>query len=149
MLLTTFHSQINYPVIWGRQTLHHQSERNNASFLFFSFFKYKSDLERISGSLEAHKSDYTFVSSLQAENVKLKEEVLQLRQDNQTLQNEVETLKLNHTDKLRAIEAANEEKCMEFFYIPYSIELGFFIESLQKFLFFAFSREDYLKLVLT
>lgn len=85
-------------------------------------------MERISGSLEAHKSDYTMVAELQAENVRLKNEVILLHEESQTLQKELEALKQDHAAHLKTIETANDEKCRAIFNL-----LFFIVELIESF----------------
>ncbi|VDK32857.1 unnamed protein product [Taenia asiatica] len=60
--------------------------------------------------LEAHKTDYSVMVEIQAENVRLQEEVTQLNEEAQFLRRELETMKKAHSDQLEAINLANEEK---------------------------------------
>ncbi|KAL5106112.1 hypothetical protein TcWFU_002808 [Taenia crassiceps] len=74
------------------------------------FAEVLSDLERMLASLEAHKKDYNVMVEIQAENIRLQEEVTQLTEEARFLRRELETMKRAHANQLEAISLANEEK---------------------------------------
>ncbi|KAH9282147.1 hypothetical protein ECG_05707 [Echinococcus granulosus] len=74
------------------------------------FAEVVADLERMLTSLEAHKVDYSVMVEVQAENVRLQEEVAQLSEETQFLRRELETVRKAHAAELETINLANEEK---------------------------------------
>ncbi|KAM3178122.1 hypothetical protein ACTXT7_003195 [Hymenolepis weldensis] len=74
------------------------------------FEEFLKDLQSIIGSLEAHKTEYALVADAQAENVKLREELLKLTSENEQLRHKVDKLKQTHENELKSIQTMNDEK---------------------------------------
>ncbi|VUZ42472.1 unnamed protein product [Hymenolepis diminuta] len=74
------------------------------------FEEFLKDLHSIIGSLEAHKTDYALVADTQTENVKLRERLLKLTNENEQLRNKIDELKQTHENELKSIQTANDEK---------------------------------------
>lgn len=68
------------------------------------------DLQSIADSLEAHKTDYAVVADMQTENVRLREELLKMTEENERLRNQLESLKRSQGAEVESLKAANDEK---------------------------------------
>ncbi len=67
-------------------------------------------MEKISSTLETHKTDYSIVTETQSENVKIREEVLRLTEEVQQLQNDLELTRQSHTSQIELITQEHNEK---------------------------------------
>ncbi len=67
-------------------------------------------MEKISATLETHKTDYSIVTETQSENVKIREEVLRLTEEVQQLQNDLELTRQSHTSQIELITQEHNEK---------------------------------------
>ncbi|VDD82807.1 unnamed protein product [Mesocestoides corti] len=77
---------------------------------FFCVAVLSKDFEKISATLEAHKTDYSYVAETLVENMKLREEVMRLTDEAQALRSELDQVKQSHIDQLDAVNSANKDK---------------------------------------
>ncbi|VDO00495.1 unnamed protein product [Rodentolepis nana] len=73
------------------------------------FKEFLKDLQIIVGSLEAHKTDYTLVTDIQTENVRLREELLKFTNEKEQLETQIDELKQLHENELKSLRSTNDE----------------------------------------